>query len=85
MIAAFVEEAAAPARQSTAGRYAGMTLHEATKQFQLEFVHRALEEHRLNGRWNIAGASRALAVSRSFLYRVIEDIPENKRPEKDRR
>ena len=64
-----------------------MTLQEATKRFQLEFVRRALDEHRIKGggRWNISAAARALAVSRTFLYQLVEEYPDARRFAKEHR
>ena len=84
VITAFVNRAAAPPRRSAAGRRTRMTLQEATRRFQLEFVRGALDEHQINGRWNISAAARALAVSRTYVYRLIEELPDTEQFEKQR-
>jgi DNA-binding NtrC family response regulator len=79
VITTFVDRAAVTPRRPATGRRTNMTLQEATKRFQLEFVHRALEEHRIKGRWNISAAARALGVSRSLLYKLADEMPRAKR------
>jgi len=75
----FVEtRAAAASRRTPASKATGdrrLTLKEATREFQLTFVQKALDENRRWNRWNIQATALALGVSRSFLYQLIEDLP----------
>lgn len=50
------------------------TLEQATLDFQRGFVFEALQQHASTARWNISATAERLDVSRSYLYRLIEEL-----------